>query len=273
MDAKTCFRQWLDVVADLTLRPTGDLPRDELTAHLVETFQARVSWHWAGAEGSFGFQMRDPLPGWPTESDLEPWRHGIRLHPLVQWARQAGDVGVMTIGRVPRELAPAEGFAIVRDHLRPVGLDEQMAITYEFVDGITRTVVLSQTGEDFTDGELALARRIQPLLQLLARQCRILRSIQPAPEHDLTGRELSVLGLLTRGDTARAIGRRLGISPRTVEVHLMHIYRKLGVRDRLQAVLVAQEISLFTPDQAPGRRPTLLLRRGCNQLEVEWGGA
>ena len=123
---------------------------------------------------------------------MEPWRDGIRLHPLVQWARQTGDVSAMTIGRVPRELAPAEGFAIVRDHLRPVGLDEQMAITYEFVDGITRSVGALPDGDHFTDGELELARRIQPLLQLLARQCRILRSSQAAPEHDLTGRELSV---------------------------------------------------------------------------------
>ena len=56
---------------------------------------------------------------------------------------------------------------------------------------------------------------------------------------DLTDRELTVLRLLAEGETAAGIGRRLGISPRTVQKHLEHLYRKLGVGDRLLAVRAA----------------------------------
>lgn len=63
----------------------------------------------------------------------------------------------------------------------------------------------------------------------------------------LTGREAAVLDLLARGLTAAAIGRRLGISTRTVHRHQGHLYRKLGVSDRLVAVLRAQALGLLGP--------------------------
>ena len=61
----------------------------------------------------------------------------------------------------------------------------------------------------------------------------------------LTPRELTVLGLLVEGLTAAAIGRRLEIGERTVQKHLEHAYTKLGVGDRLSAVLRAQHLGLL----------------------------
>ena len=57
----------------------------------------------------------------------------------------------------------------------------------------------------------------------------------------LTARERVVLTLLSEGMTAVAIAHRLGISPRTVHKHLENIYVKLGVSDRLSAVLRVQD--------------------------------
>ena len=54
----------------------------------------------------------------------------------------------------------------------------------------------------------------------------------------LTGREREVVGLLAEGMTAVAMAHRLGVSRRTVEKHLENVYAKLGVRDRLAAVLM-----------------------------------
>ena len=65
----------------------------------------------------------------------------------------------------------------------------------------------------------------------------------------LTARELAVLGVLADGLPAGAIGRRLGISQRTVDKHLEHIYRKLDCNDRLVAVTVARQLGVLT---APG---------------------
>ena len=66
-----------------------------------------------------------------------------------------------------------------------------------------------------------------------------------AQDFRLTPRELTVLGLLVEGLTAGAIARRLTIGERTVQKHLEHAYTKLGVGDRLSAVLRAQHLGLI----------------------------
>ena len=53
----------------------------------------------------------------------------------------------------------------------------------------------------------------------------------------LTAREREVVELLAEGRTTRAVARLLDCSPRTVEKHLERVYRKLGVTDRVSAVL------------------------------------
>jgi DNA-binding NarL/FixJ family response regulator len=61
---------------------------------------------------------------------------------------------------------------------------------------------------------------------------------------ELTPRELQVLELLSEGLTMRQIATRLSISPRTVETHVGKLYRKLGVRTRVQAVSRAATLGL-----------------------------
>jgi DNA-binding NarL/FixJ family response regulator len=60
----------------------------------------------------------------------------------------------------------------------------------------------------------------------------------------LTERELEVLDLLGNGMSARNIAKRLSISERTVNTHIGHIYRKLGVNNRVDAVLAAMRLGL-----------------------------
>jgi DNA-binding NarL/FixJ family response regulator len=55
----------------------------------------------------------------------------------------------------------------------------------------------------------------------------------------VSSREISVLRLLARGLPNKQIARQLGISPRTVEGHLSHIFNKLGVQSRTEALLWA----------------------------------
>jgi len=66
----------------------------------------------------------------------------------------------------------------------------------------------------------------------------------------LTERELEVLRLAARGHTNRAIGRKLGISDRTVQGHLANIFGKLGVSTRTEAVLLAMKQGWITLDEA-----------------------
>ena len=61
--------------------------------------------------------------------------------------------------------------------------------------------------------------------------------------HKLTDRQREVMHLLARGQPNKLIARELGISEATVKVHLLAIYRALGVRNRTEAVVVAQRLS------------------------------
>jgi DNA-binding NarL/FixJ family response regulator len=75
-------------------------------------------------------------------------------------------------------------------------------------------------------------------------------STPPAPPPavaELTPREQEVLGLLVRGLSNPEICERLFISDATAKTHVARILQKLGVRDRVQAVIYAYESGLVSP--------------------------
>ena len=63
----------------------------------------------------------------------------------------------------------------------------------------------------------------------------------------LTARELEVLRLLAAGASNAEIGDRLALSEATVKTHVGRVLDKLGVRDRVQAVIYAYESGLIEP--------------------------
>jgi Response regulator containing a CheY-like receiver domain and an HTH DNA-binding domain len=63
----------------------------------------------------------------------------------------------------------------------------------------------------------------------------------------LTARELEVLQLLASGCSNADVGDRLSLSEATVKTHIGHVLDKLGVRDRVQAVIYAYESGLVEP--------------------------
>lgn len=77
------------------------------------------------------------------------------------------------------------------------------------------------------------------------------------PPSRLTTRELDILLLLKEGLSNKRIARRLAISEVTVKSHLVNIYRKLGVRNRVQAAQweLTQETPVFGPLSAAPRKP------------------
>jgi two-component system NarL family response regulator len=64
----------------------------------------------------------------------------------------------------------------------------------------------------------------------------------------LTPRELTTLGLMARGQSNKEIANSLGISERTVKTHLSHLFEKLGVASRTEAVRVATRRGLVRLD-------------------------
>lgn len=85
-------------------------------------------------------------------------------------------------------------------------------------------------------GETVLSPTVSGLLRRQARA-----SDQPT----LSQREIEVLGLIARGGTNRDAAAKLFITEATIKTHLLHIFAKLGVKDRAAAVATAYEIGLL----------------------------
>ena len=71
------------------------------------------------------------------------------------------------------------------------------------------------------------------------------------PLAGLTAREIEVLRLVAAGLTAKEMGRRLNLSPKTVDHHIQSVYGKIGVASRAAAALYAVENGLLRAGEAP----------------------
>jgi DNA-binding NarL/FixJ family response regulator len=103
-------------------------------------------------------------------------------------------------------------------------------------------------------GEALLAPEVtRRVIEEFARATR--DSPSSAPEHvateeaigDLSEREVEVLQLMAQGMSNQEIAKELYLSSTTVKTHVSHILTKLGVRDRVQAVVEAYDSGIVAP--------------------------
>jgi DNA-binding NarL/FixJ family response regulator len=97
------------------------------------------------------------------------------------------------------------------------------------------------------DGNALLSPSVtKRLIEEFARQPEI-ESVDSPQLGDLTERELEVLRLLATGLSNREIAAKLYIGEATANTHVSRVLTKLGVRDRVQAVVLAYEAGVVTP--------------------------
>ena len=158
--------------------------------------------------------------------------------------RMPGMDGIEATRRLPRQRVLI---------LTTFGLDEYIiealragASGFLLKDAPTREVVEAVRAVAAGDAVLAPAVTRQ-LLDQVGRRLPAAVSRTPDGLAELTDREREVLRMLAVGMSNAEIARGLVVSEPTVKTHVSNLLGKLGLRDRVQAVIYAYESGLITP--------------------------
>jgi DNA-binding CsgD family transcriptional regulator len=254
VDCATRERVWLDLVADLLSAPLRELPEERIAAQLHASFRLLAAAYNYREPGHVAVQRV-----WPRDeqffghrAEVDHW--GVCCvptgHPILRYYLATGDWRALQVADVPERFADATVQASWREVAVPWGAPSQLALPLHVGPHSHRAFVMGRT-DPFTSDEVHLAETLQRVLRGLDRQVMAARARFDRGARDvatsmhLTPRELAVLGELADGLTAAAIGRKLLITERTVHKHLERLYTKLGVGDRLAAVLRAERLGLL----------------------------
>lgn len=143
-----------------------------------------------------------------------------------------GKSGVELVGEL-RALCP-------RTQVIMLTVEEDSQRVFESLKaGATGYLVKSVAPEEILEAIVEVQRGGAPMSSQVARM--VVGTFRapapaPAPELQLTAREADILRLLACGDRSKEIADKLGIGTGTVNTHIRHVYEKLHVRSRAEAV-------------------------------------
>ena len=76
----------------------------------------------------------------------------------------------------------------------------------------------------------------------------------------LTRRQAEVLQLIYEGKSSQEVAEILFVAPRTIDFHLVNIYARLGVRNRIQAFREAMRLGIIRPPARRDRSPEPVIK-------------
>lgn len=114
------------------------------------------------------------------------------------------------------------------------------------VPGESQVWVLGRTTTNFTAADREVGDALAPVLSAVAahRAALMKLEVRASAGELLTQREIVILRMQADGVGSRGIAVRLGISPRTAQKHAEHIYRKLGVHNRHDAIEACETLGV-----------------------------
>jgi DNA-binding NarL/FixJ family response regulator len=172
----------------------------------------------------------------------------IRDH-WVWWHR--GAIVVVLVDPEPKDWSVTIALGAPTVLIRNRDVPEQVAIA----DALARQASGVVAMADVTTGLIpTLNAMAQGLIVMSWRYAAVLLMWAPSPSPttlELTPREYDILGSIARGHTVRQTARTLGIATKTVENTQARLFRKLGVRNRMEALTVADALGLIDRTIAP----------------------
>jgi DNA-binding NarL/FixJ family response regulator len=161
-----------------------------------------------------------------------------RLRPAVVLMdlRMPGTDGVTAISELARLRNPARVLVLTT-------YDTDSDVLPAIEAGATGYLLKDAPREELFRAVRAAARGQAVLSPAVAG--RLLGRMREPAREPLSQRELEVLTLVARGSTNKETAKKLFISEATVKTHLIHVYAKLGVKDRAAAVAVGFERGLL----------------------------
>jgi len=176
-----------------------------------------------------------------SQSERAVFDHFFDVHPLVRYHSDTVGGGTRRISDLLAQHDFRES-GLYNEYYKRIGIDHAMAVPLVVDRGLLVSFVLNRSKSDFSERERMFLDLVREPLSSLYRHL-LARGRGPAGFDALpvTPREREVLTWLAAGKTDKEIGEILGMSPRTVQKHLQHIYEKLGVETRTAAVMRAME--------------------------------
>lgn len=206
-----------------------------------------------------------------SAGEIAAFDHHFFEHPLVRFHGLQG-------GRFTHRVGDSVGLnafrnsALYADYYRVIGIQHVMAMPLAQSSDLLVSIVFNRARREFSDRDRERLELLRPHLSYIYRQCcarsradaaaRGAFDSSSAPPMTppagslpqvLTQREVEVLHWVAAGKTDKDIATLLGVSARTINKHLEHVYIKLGVETRTAAVMRAMSSRWGVAGAGPAR--------------------